>query len=66
MSEAIVGINQDGEVRAVFTIDSKCEEREATKLASEWLRMGRTVKRCCEEHAFPLLGKPWVDEVRKP
>lgn len=62
MSDAIVGINKAGIVRAIFTIDSKRDEREATKLAGEWLRDGRTVKRCSEEHAFQLLDKPWVDE----
>ena len=63
MSEAIVGINQVGTVRAVFCIDSPKDEKEAAKEAGEWLRVGRTVKRCSDKHAFSLLDKPWVEET---
>jgi hypothetical protein len=61
MSEAIVGINSEGMVRAVFAIDKPKDEKEATKLAGEWLRLGRTVKRCGEQHAFDVLGKEWKE-----
>jgi hypothetical protein len=63
MSEVIVGINKAGIVRAVFAIDTKKNEKEAERLAGKWLKSGRTVKRCDEKHAFPLLDKPWVEPV---
>ena len=64
MGEAIIGIRQDGEVRAVFAIDGRSDEREATTLASQWLREGRTVKRCSQEHAFSVMGRQWEEPVK--
>lgn len=62
MSDAIVGIREDGIVRAAFAIDCADDEREAGKLAAEWRKAGRTVKRCSWEHATTVANKPWVDE----
>lgn len=62
MSDAIVGIMADGIVRAAFAIDGHNDERNACKLAVEWRRAGRTVKRCSWEHAMTVANKPWVDE----
>ena len=59
--EAVVAIGRDGTVRAVFAIDSKADERDALCIVGDWLRNGRTVKRCSEAHAFSLVGKPWVE-----
>ena len=59
MTEAIVGINQAGEVRAVLCIDTPKDERDAAKTAARWLREGRTVKRCAEAHAAEVMGKQW-------
>lgn len=62
MSDAIVGIREDGIVRAAFAIDCADDERKAGKLAAEWRKAGRTVKRCSWEHAMTVANKPWVDE----
>ena len=60
MTEAIVGINSAGEVRAVFfCIDTPKDERDAAKTAARWLREGRTVRRCSEAHAAEVMGKQW-------
>lgn len=61
MSEAIVGINSEGKVRAVFAIDQPKDEKEAAKIAGEWLRMGRTVKRCAAKYAFEIAGEEWKE-----
>jgi hypothetical protein len=61
MKEAIVGIRNDGEVRAVFNIDCPRDEREASSAASQWLKEGRTVRRCSQEHAKTVIGKQWKD-----
>ena len=65
MSDAIVGIREDGIVRAAFAIDCADDEREAGKLTAEWRKAGRTVKRCSWEHATTVANKPWVDEPNK-
>jgi len=59
MTEAIVGINQDGVVRAMFCIDTPGDEREAADTAARWLREGRTVKRCSDTHAAEVFGEQW-------
>ena len=61
MCEAIVGIREDGIVRAAFAIDCADYERVAENLAAEWRKAGRTVKRCSWEHAMIVANKPWVD-----
>lgn len=66
MRDAIVGIREDGIVRAAFAIDCADDEREAGKLAAEWRKAGRTVKRCSWEHATTVANKPWVDEPNTP
>lgn len=61
MLEAIVGIRNDGEVRAVFNIDCPRDEKEASTVASQWLREGRLVRRCSQAHAKEVIGKKWTD-----
>ena len=64
MKQAIVGVREDGEVRAVFCIDSPKAEYEAQKVSKQWEMDKRVVYRCSEEHAFKVSGKQWVEESK--
>ena len=61
MEEAIVGINAAGEVRALFYIFMAEDEHDAAEMAAQWLRDGRTVKRCSAAHARKVIGKLWQE-----
>jgi len=61
--EAIVGIREDGQVRAVWCIDTPADEKKIPKVKKEWKALGRTIKRRSQRHAFALGGLQWMEEV---
>ena len=63
MKEALVGIRKDGEVRAIFCIDSQSDKRESYNVARNWEANGRTVKKCSQEHAHAIVGQQWKEEI---
>ena len=64
--EAIVGVREDGSVRAIFCIDSPEDVKEAVKTALRWENEGRTVKRCSQEHARAAVGRQWLEPGQEP
>jgi hypothetical protein len=54
----VIGVREDGNIRAVCCIDEKVDVKEAKASIKRWVKMGRSIK-CVPQSWVVVLGEDW-------